>query len=73
MKTLLESILNKSGVGKMQIQSWLDEHKVKNYTINNKGEIDVDGGVNMSHMNIENFPPFIRFGIVKGYFNCNNN
>ena len=74
MKTLLESILNKSGVGKAyQIQSWLDEHGVKNYTINNKGEIDVNGNVNLSRCNLTELPPFIQFGTVNGFFNCSFN
>ena len=71
MKTLYESILNKSGVGKMhQIQSWLDQYGIKNYTINNKGEIDVDGNVFLGDRNLTEFPPFIQFGTVNGFFNC---
>ena len=71
MKSLYESILSKSGVGKIYlIQKWLDEHGIKNYTINNKGEIDVDGNVFLGDRNLTEFPPFIQFGIVKGYFNC---
>ena len=71
MKSLLESILNKSGVGKIyQIQSWLDEYGIKNYTINNKGEIDVDGDVSLSGCGLTEFPQFIQFGTVKGQFGC---
>ena len=52
-----ESILNKSGVGKIyQIQSWLDEHGIKKYTINNKGEIDVDEDVSLSRCDLTEFP-----------------
>ena len=69
-----ESILNKSGVGKIyQIQSWLDEHDIENYTINNKGEIDVDGDVLLSNCGLTELPPFIQFGTVKGCFNCSFN
>ena len=71
MKTLYESILNKSGVGKIyQIQAWLDEHGIKNYTINNKGEIDVDGDVGLNGCGLTEFPQFIQFGTVKGQFSC---
>ena len=71
MKSLYESILSKSGVGKIyQIQSWLDEYGVENYTINNKGEIDVDGDVILGGINLTEFPPFIQFGVVKGLFYC---
>ena len=69
-----ESILNKSGVGKIYlIQKWLDEHGIKNYTINNKEEVDVDGDVDLSKKELTEFPPFIQFGTVKGYFNCSFN
>ena len=71
MKTLLESILNKSGVGKIySIQKWLDEYGIKNYTINDKGEVDVDGDVDLSGCDLIEFPPFIQFGVVKGNFGC---
>ena len=71
MKTLLESILNKSGVGKIHlIQSWLDEHGVENYNINNKGEVDVDGNVDLNGCGLTEFPQFIQFGTVKGQFSC---
>ena len=66
-----ESILNKSGVGKIyQIQSWLDEHGIKNYTINSKGEVDVDGHVPLNGCGLTEFPQFIQFGTVKGQFSC---
>ena len=74
MKTLYESILNKSGVGKIYlIQKWLDEHGIKNYTINSKEEVDVDGSVNLSNCGLVEFPSFIQFGTIKGNFNCSNN
>ena len=74
MKSLYESILSKAGVGKMhQIQTWLDEYGIKNYTINDRGAVDVDGDVDLSYKDIEEFPPFIQFGVVKGYFSCSNN
>ena len=69
-----ESILNKSGVGKIYlIQKWLDEHDIKNYTINNKGEIDVAGDVDLSNCGLTELPSFIQFGAVKGSFDCSYN
>ena len=69
-----ESILNKSGVGKIyQIQSWLDEYGIKNYTINNKGEVDVDGDVNLMRKGLTEIPSFIQFGTIKGNFDCSYN
>ena len=66
-----ESILNKSGVGKIYlIQKWLDEHGIKNYTINSKEEINVDGYVDLSGCGLTEFPQFIQFGVVKGNFGC---
>ena len=74
MKTLLETILSRElHDPKVVIYKWLEDHRVKNYTLNDKGEIDVDGDVNISYMNIKEFPSYIQFGVVKGYFNCNDN
>ena len=71
MKPLLETILSRTlHDPKIIIHKWLEDHKVKNYTLNDKGEIDVDGDVNISYMNIKEFPSYIQFGVVKGYFNC---
>ena len=32
---------------KADIEAWCEEMGIKNYTINSKGEIDVDGDVNL--------------------------
>ena len=68
-----ESILNKSGVGlEVRIDEWCKKHGIKDYTINNKGEIDSNIGINISHNDIKELPSFIRFGTVKEYFYCNS-
>ena len=73
MKTLLETILSRKLFDPTTaIYNWLDEHNIKNYTINN-GEIDVDGDVDLSECGLIEFSSFIRFGIVKGDFYCNGN
>ena len=56
---------------KQEIESWCDEIGIKNYTINNKGEIDVDGEVDLEKKYIKELP--YKFGRVKGYFSIRNN
>ena len=74
MKSLYESILSSTNAGKTSIiKAWLDEHNIKNYTINSKGEIDVDGSVVLTNNNFGEFPKYIQFNIVKGDFYCNFN
>ncbi len=77
MKSLYESILSSTNVGRESliraIREWLDEYGVKNYTINGKLEIDVDGDVYLGEKGLKEFPLFIQFGVVKGYFNCSDN
>lgn len=59
-----------SGVKKQsyeqKIKFWCDEMDIKNYNINSKGEIDVDGSVSLSSRNIKELP--FKFGKVNGYF-----
>ena len=73
MKSLYESILSSTRSGKSAITSWLDEYGIKNYALNAKGEIDVDGDVDLSSKGLTEFPSFIQFGTVKGNFFCDNN
>ena len=70
MKTIKEGFLRKNlGLGKdVLIRKWLDEHGVKNYTINNDLTIDVDGNVDLSFYEEEQLPDYIQFGNVKGVF-----
>ena len=74
MKPLLETILSrKLHDPKVVIYKWLDEHGIKNYTLNDKGEIDVDGDVDLIRCNLIEFPYYIQFGTVKGNFICSFN
>ena len=49
-----------------EIGAWCDEMGIKNYTINSKNEIDVDGSVNLKNNDFEELP--YKFGRVTGYF-----
>lgn len=74
MKSLYESILSSTNTGKVSlVRAWLDEHNIKNYTINSKGEIDVNGDVNLINSGLTELPSYIQFGTVKGNFFYNNN
>ena len=58
---------------KQEIKSWCEEMGIENYTINSKGEIDVDGSVSLDGNNFKELP--YKFGKVSGYFNigeCKN-
>ncbi len=46
-------------------------YNISNYKINSDGSIDVNGNVDLSHLNLNKIP--IKFNIVKGYFKCSNN
>ena len=66
-----------SGVKKhthnVEIEAWCEEMEIENYTINSKGEIDVDGCVNLGERNFKELP--YKFGSVTGYFSlegCKN-
>ena len=48
------------------IEAWCEEMGIKNYTINSKGEIDVDDDVDLEWKNIIELP--YKFGSVSGYF-----
>ena len=81
MKTLKESILRRSNHSgenfkaqrRNEIEDWLKEYNIKNYTINDDFTIDVDGDVDIYTMNPKEFPEYIQFGIVKGDFGCIRN
>ena len=53
------------------IESWCEEMGIKNYTINGKGEIDVDGDVYLAGRDIKELP--YKFGKVNDYFSLNSN
>ena len=56
-----------------EIEAWCEEMGIENYTINSKGEIDVNGGVNLFNSDFEELP--YKFGDVDGEFSlsgCKN-
>ena len=53
------------------IKSWCDEMGIQNYTINPKGEIDVDGNVMLRRNDFKELP--YKFGKVTGYFTLAHN
>ena len=55
----------------IEIEAWCEEMGIKNYTINSKGEIDVDGHVDLNNKNIEELP--YKFGGVTGNFSLRGN
>ena len=66
--------LDSLDVGKRQlIKNWLDEMEVTNYTINDDFAIDVDGYVNLRNRNLVEFPEYIQFNEVAGFFDCSYN
>ena len=55
------------------IKAWCDEMNIRNYTINDNGEIDVDGHVDLTNKYFKELP--YKFGEVSGYFDidrCEN-
>jgi hypothetical protein len=46
-------------------------YKIKNYTINPDGSIDVDGGVNLNYKKLTELP--LTFNKVSGSFDCDYN
>jgi len=58
---------------KKLINGWLQTHKVKNYVINDDLSISVNANVDLSFMNIIEFPSYIKFDKVSGYFDCSEN
>ena len=56
---------------KSEIESWCEEMGIEKYTINSKGEIDVNGNVDLLKMEFKELP--YKFRIVIGYFDIGNN
>ena len=54
-----------------EIEAWCEEMGIKNYTINPKGEINVDGSVDLRNKNLKELP--YKFGEVNRYFSLNSN
>ena len=58
---------------KQEIKSWCEEMGIENYTINSKGEIDVNSRVGLRYNDFKELP--YKFGRVDGYFSlsgCKN-
>ena len=53
------------------IKDWCEEMGIQNYTINSKGEIDVNGYVDLSRKNFKELP--YKFGKVEGFFDVGDN
>ncbi len=51
-----------------EIHDLCKEYRIKDYTINSDGSIDVNGNVNLSACEIRKIP--IKFNKVNGYFSC---
>ena len=60
---------------KADIEAWCDDMGIKNYTINDKGEIDVNGNVWLYKLlkknDFKELP--YKFGTVTGYFDIGEN
>jgi hypothetical protein len=55
----------------MSIDEICEKYQIKNYTINDDGTIDVDGGVGFSGYGLEELP--LNFNRVTGFFVCDDN
>ena len=53
------------------IKAWCEEMGIQNYTINSKGEIDVDNSVFLDNGNFKELP--YKFGKVNNIFSVYNN
>ena len=81
MKTLKESILNRNNHSgesfkaqmRALIEKWLNEYNIKNYTINDDFIVDVNGDVDLKYKELTEFPEYIQFGVVTGFFSCYKN
>ena len=56
---------------KADIEAWCDEMGIEKYTINSKGEIDVNGGVDLAYKDFKELP--YKFGTVNWWFDVGNN
>ena len=53
---------------RVQIENWLDEHKITNYTINNDLTIDVEGTVDLNGYTDKKLPDYIQFGKTVNFY-----
>ncbi len=55
---------------KSDIEAWCEEMKIRNYTINSNGEIDVKGDVDLRSKDFEELP--YKFGRVNNMFSLSS-
>jgi len=66
--------LQSIGIGKKaQIEQWLKEMGVTDWSLNKDLSIDVNGSIDLSGKGLTEIPSFIQFGYVGGSFWCMNN
>lgn len=71
---LKESLLGNAGLGKRgQIEKWLQEIGIRFYNINPDLTIDVKGNVYLWNRDLTEFPSYIQFNNISGYFDCSFN
>ena len=56
---------------KVDMEAWCEEMRIKNYTINSQGEIDVDGNVMLYKKDLKELP--YKFGTINGFFDISGN
>ena len=56
---------------KAEIEAWCEKMGIEDYTINDKGEIDVDGDVSLNNKDFKELP--YKFGTVTGWFSLGSN
>jgi hypothetical protein len=79
MKHLKDYIVNENnffknlGIGQESlIRKWLDEHDVKEYTINSDMTIDVESSVWLNNIKENELPEYIQFGNISYDFGIND-
>ena len=61
------------GVWTINKKTWINEWTQGEWTLNEKtGLVDIEGTFNCCHEELTDFKG-VRFGVVKGYFDCSNN
>jgi len=66
--------LNTLGIGRNSIiKEWLENHSVRNYFLRDDGIIDIVGAINLDSKHLKDFPDYIKFGNVTGFFSVSDN
>lgn len=55
----------------IEIERWLQQYSIYDYTINENLDVDVNGDVILTNKNLTEFP--FQFGVVTGDFSCSFN